>query len=434
MQASLGTLAVVPRALAISLVIGALASASCGSPGLRAARQGDLAALRAEIVRERSLCKLDRDTVRSLARETAERELLRSSPAEAMARVEEARACARPLSGPLEELAKSSGDLGAAATLALLESRADGDGERQLRRHGASPNPLWRAVAARAAVGAELGPARRTFYTDGDERVRLSAFRAALDKADRADAHPLLEAARLDPNPLARALASRALGAVANDEIVLALRDVYVRADEGLRQSIVDAWGQKEAAAAGGIRELVRVAEMERGAPSIEAGWVLLRFEVAEARPTGTRALVRAIQGGLARDRVLAITDAPIDDPFVLDQVQKAARTAEPSVKIAALSRLAESRATRDDALRTLALLEKEGSRDARYALARTGDQSALRGVAADLASPNPETRLAAGRLLLGAGASDRAADLLADRDPHVRMTFACAALARPDD
>ncbi len=425
----------VPRTLAIAIALGGVLSSCASSPSLRAAHQGDLAALRAEIGRERARCKLDRETVRTLARETAERELFRSSPQEAMARVEEARSCSRPLSGPLETLAQSSGDLGAAATLALLEARRGTDGDRQLRRHGASPNPLWRAVAARAAVGAELGPARRTFYTDGDERVRLSALRAALDKADRADAQPLLEAARLDPNPLARALASRALGAVANDEIVLALRDVYARADEGLRQSIVDAWGQREAASAGGVRELVRIAEMERGAPSIEAGRVLLQFpEIADARATGTRAIVRAIESGLARDRMLAILDAPIDDAAVLDAVRKAARATESSVKIAALSRLAESRTTRDEALRTLGALANEGSRDALHALARTGDASATRRVAGELTSPDAETRLTAGRILVGVGEFDRAADLLADRDAHVRMTIACGVLAKPDD
>src|SRR5204863_8001511 len=121
-----------------------------------------------------------------------------------------------------------------------------------------------------------------------------------LEKGDRADRRALLEAARLDPNPLARALASRALGDIADDEVVLALRDLYARADESLRQSIVEAWGQKQAAASGGIRELLRVAENERGTAPIEAGWVLLRFtRVEEAPPAGTRATLRAIDVGL---------------------------------------------------------------------------------------------------------------------------------------
>jgi hypothetical protein len=413
-----------------------LSSCAGVSASTRAAQQGDFVALRAAIASERDRCVLDRDDVRKLAKLVAERELLRSPPAQTLARIDEARACARPLSDTLETLARGTDDVAAAATLALFENRTgDKDGELRLRRHGASPNPLWRAVAARAAVGEELGPARRTFYSDTDERVRLAALRAALEKGDHADRRALLETARLDPNPLARALASRALGGVADGESVLALRDLYARADEGLRQSIVDAWGQSEAAAAGGIRELVRVAETERGTPPIEAGWVLLRFTRTEDAPAvGTRALLRAMGDGLTRDRVLAIYDAPIADPRVLEALRKAATATDPAVKVAALSRLLESRAAHGEAQRALEALSKSGSREAVYVLARVGDRSAAREVAKDLRASDAETKLAAARLLIGMGEFDRAADLLADGDAHVRMSAACAALGWQGD
>jgi hypothetical protein len=403
---------------------------------MRAAQQGDFVALRAAIASERAQGRLDRSAVRKLAKQTAERELTRSAPAETMTRIDEARACARPLSGALETLAKTPGDVGASATLALLEQwAADEDGQRLLREHGASPNALWRAVAARTAIGEELGPARRTFYADGDERVRLAALRAALEKEDHADRRPLLEVARLDPNPLARSLALRGVGGIADADVVLALRDLYPRSDENLRQSIVDAWGQKEAAAAGGIREIIRIAETERGSPSIEAGRVLLHFtNDAEAPATGTRAILRSIGEGLTRDRVLAISDAPIADPRVVEALRKAATSADPAVKTAALSRLLESRAAHDEALRTLDALAKSGSHEATYALARAGDRAAARTVAKDLVAPEPEARLEAGRVLVGAGQLAEAADLFADADAHVRMTAACTVLGWRDD
>jgi hypothetical protein len=431
-------LATIPGKIVFALAFASSASLSAcaASPSLRAARRGDLVALRANIARERACNTLESDEVKELARETASRELSRATPSEVMARIDEARACSHALSKPLEALARSEGDVGAAATLALLETTpGDKDGQRWLRRYGASPNALWRAVAARAAVGEELGPARRTFYTDGDERVRLAALRAALERGDHTDRRSLLEAARLDPNPLARALASRALGSIADGETVLALRDIYWQADEGLRQSIVDAWGQREAAAAGGLRELIRVAETERGSPPIEAGWVLLRFTLVEnAAPVGTRALLRAMGEGLSRDRVLAIMDAPLADPRVLDALRKAAATPDPAVKVAALARLAESRATRDEALRGLSEYAKAGSKEALYAMARAGDRPAAAGVARDLTSHEAETRLAAARALVFAGELARAADLLADPDPHVRMTAACAILSVRDN
>jgi hypothetical protein len=326
------------------------------------------------------------------------------------------------------------GDVGAAATLALFDGGAAAEnGADGLRRYGASSNPLWRAVAARGAVGEELGPSRRAFYVDPDERVRFAAFRAALEKDDRADRMALLEAARLDPNPLGQALASRALGRVANGEVVLALRDLYARADEGVRQSIVDAWGQREAAASGGLRELIRVAESDRGAPSIEAGWVLLRFaRERDAAAIGMRALLRGMGDGLARDRVLAIMDAPAADAQVAAALGKAARSTDPAVRIAALSRLAESKVTREKAQSELGAMTKAGSKQALYALARTGDRWAARGVATDLSSADRETRLAAAGVLIGIGELASAADLLADPDAHVRMTTACALLTAP--
>jgi hypothetical protein len=54
--------------------------------------------------------------------------------------------------------------------------------------------------------------------------------------------------------------------------------------------------------------------------------------------------------------------------------------------------------------------------------------------VAKDLRASDAETKLAAARLLIGVGEFDRAADLLADGDAHVRMSAACAALGWQGD
>jgi HEAT repeat protein len=256
-----------------------------------------------------------------------------------------------------------------------------------------------------------------------------------LENADHADAGPLLEVARLDPNPLARALSARALGAIANGDVVLALRDLYWRADEGVRQSIVDAWGQREAAAAGGIRELVRVVDTETGAPAIEAGWVLSRVaRDGDAGAVGNAAILRGIADGAAHNRVLAILRAPMDDTRVTNALRKAADSPDPSVATAALSRLADVRATRDGALRRLEALSRTGAREALHALARTGNGWAIREVARELSAGSAETRLAAARTLVVAGELERAADLLSDADPHVRMTAACAILNSRED
>jgi hypothetical protein len=422
-----------PRRALLLLVLGLCA---CGSsPALRAARSGNYQDLRAAIARDRAEGRLDRSRVREIALEVGAREIRTASLPDATSIIDEARACTRPLAGPLEGRAQTSDDAGAAAALALLDGRsAWTDGEDLLHRYGTAENPLWRAVAARGAVGKDLGPARRKFYVDGDERVRLAALRAGLEVADPSDQRPLLDAARLDPNPIAQSLAARALGAFASTDAVLGLRDLYFRADDGLRQSIVDAWGQASSASAGGLSELIRVAENDRGAPAIEAGWVLLRFKAEHnASAIGTRALLRAMKEGVSRDRVLAVTDAPIDDPAVLDALRKVASSSDVTVKCAALSRLAAVRDTRAQAILDLRELAKSGSRDAIVALARADDADAIESVRKTLLSNDPRARLSAMRTFVALGKPASAAELLGDGDPHVRMSASCAILAIAD-
>jgi HEAT repeat protein len=421
------------RALLAGLVIAGLGAACAAPMSVKAAARGDQVGLKVALSQEKAQGKLGRAQVREVAKAVAEREIRGASGPDAMVRIEEARGCSSPLAGALEDRAERQDEPAAGATLALMDARVNrtGDGETLLRKHGASPSAPWRAVAARGAVGTKLGAARRKFFLDPDERVRLSALRAALELADPADASALLEAARLDPSPLAQAIAARALGGLESPEVVVALRDRYATADEGLRQSIVDGWGRAPLAKAGGRRELIIVAENQTGAYAVEAGALLLQMSGdAEARAIGQRALVRAIGQGLARDRRLAIGRAPIAEREVLEATKKAARDPDLSVRIAALSRLGDVAEERTKALSDLRKLAEGGARDALLALARAGDPAALEGVAKDLTSPDVETRLAAMNVLVTAGRFASAADLLADANPGVRMRASCAVLA----
>src|SRR5262249_54158437 len=108
--------------------------------------------------------------------------------------------------------------------------------------HGSA---AWRATAARAVVGEGDGPKRRTLILDGDQDVRIAALRASADVADAEDTSAVLEAARLDPHPLARTVAIRAAGAIGGERVVLALKDVWAGADEGSRHAIADAWATR---------------------------------------------------------------------------------------------------------------------------------------------------------------------------------------------
>ena len=173
----------------------------------------------------------------------------------------------------------------------------------------------------------------------------------------------------------------------------MALRDLFVTADEGLRQAIVDAWGQSGAAEAGGLYELVRVAETERGSPAIGAGWVLLKFPAEpHAKEVGTRALLRGMSEGLSRDRILAVMDAPLVEGEVLDTLRKLAKSEDLPVKTAALVRLSENRMTREQAQLELWAMAKSGVRIAVFALARTGTKDVAYLLEPDLASQTPRS------------------------------------------
>ncbi len=81
--------------------------------------------------------------MRDIALEVGSREIRTAAPAEAASRIDEARACTRPLAGPLEERARMSDDAGATAALALIDGHSSSnDAEDLLRRYGTAESPL----------------------------------------------------------------------------------------------------------------------------------------------------------------------------------------------------------------------------------------------------------------------------------------------------
>src|SRR5262249_61069825 len=112
--------------------------------------------------------------------------------------------------------------------------------------------------SAPAAHAPATPAARRRRLTRGAaEQVRLRPLRAAREAADPADAGAVLEAARLDPYPLARTAAIRAAGAIGGQAVVLALKDLWAPADSWARQAIADAWSAPRSLDPGGRRELL---------------------------------------------------------------------------------------------------------------------------------------------------------------------------------
>jgi HEAT repeat protein len=331
----------------------------------------------------------------------------------------------------LEDRASEHDDVGAEAALILLEYNRLNPLEAILE-HARSGSGPWRAVAARAAVAPKHALLRRTFLEDPDERVRRAALHAALQARDPGDLEALLEAARLDPDPLSRSVATRAVGAIGSQQAVLRLKDRWARADETVRQEIIEAWAMPGAFAEGGERELVRIAETETGGVAIAAAHALYRNS-ASFRRLGAQVLARAIENGTRAERRLAIQLASFADDDLGKAVVKAEKDSDVFVRVMALAKLLgspEHKARARGELQSLAQKTGTEAIQARAALAAAGDITVKAKLNEQLASKSAEKRKAAARGLLRLGQYPDVATALGDGNPDVRTSVACSILA----
>lgn len=437
------------RALFWSLIAGALSLSALGcasSAAVRAAGTGNLGDLRRAMVDELRTGALDEAEVRAIARAVATGEIKRAAPPSGAARLRELRTCARHLEDALSERA-SGNDLMApvAGTILLDAGLVDAGSVKRRAAERSSSGSLelvaaFRALQTQALVAGEDGSLRRKRMLDGDEQVRVAAMRAAIVSVDPSDREVLLEAARLDPQPLARTLAIRAVGALGNEAVVLILKDLWVLADEPLREAIVDAWATRPSLDAGGRTQLLWAISSQRGAPAIAAARALVRTGGAGASDA-TAVLARAIDDGIPRDRVYAILSAPLQDASVRAALVRAQGGPDEAVSFAAFARFAEAPAAavsaRDRSAAVTWLLRLAAGSSPRASPARSSlARARVRAVSAllerDLQSKDDRLREAAGSSLVELGALQRAAMLLADAETRVRLSVACAILSAP--
>ncbi len=409
-----------------------LAGQGCAKRDIVAtALHGDLATLRTELDAARRGGTLDREQVEDVAQAVAGREVRSAQGTTAVDHIRAARACMHPLVPVLEDRATRPDDAGAEATLALLEGGVLSP-SGLLRQHGASSSAPWRAVAARAATSPEDGPQRRAFVRDPDERVRRAAVAAAEDAATAADLGELLEAARLDPDTLTRARATRAVGVIGGERAVLGLKDLWARADPQERITVVDAWSMARSLEAGGERELVWAAETSGSLPALAAAEALVRTGSRSAE-VGLGVLVRGAGDGSWTERTLALRVLPLEESRGLDAVVLASEDEDVAVRVVALARLATHPRLGAGAAvsqRELAEGTDDVARRARAALAAAGDRAATVGLARDLGSTSPAERISGAVGLFRLGDYPAAAAALADENPRVRLQVACAMLA----
>jgi hypothetical protein len=393
---------------------------ACSSPKVvQTALHGNLASLKREIHRAQQAHALDRAAVEELAQAVAARELQSSQGAAAIRRVRAVRACAGHLLAVLHNRAERLDAAGAAATLLLLETHRLA-ASPLVERYQDADDGAWRAVAARASVAPRHAELRRRFIVDHDERVRRAALGAMLAVPDPDDLAPVLEATRLDPDPLSRSLAARAAGAIGGPRVALALKDYWARADEATRMLIIQAWEMHATRNAGGREALIWAAETQDGRPAIAA--------------IGTAVLLRAVQEGTREERRLALRLAPVADPDVQRELQHSSADSDRDVQVMALARMlaqADRRSFAQSRLQVLARGKDRIAVQARAALAAAGDRSVADALRAQLRTGSSHRRRVAALGLLRLGLYPAAATALADDDPAVRTAVACQVLAQ---
>ncbi|MEZ4221251.1 MAG: hypothetical protein R3B13_09985 [Polyangiaceae bacterium] len=418
------------RAAVLSVLC--LVCACGGSSVVQTALTGDLSTLKREVKSAQDGGKLDDATVRDLAYAVASREIRSAKGAGAAVAFRSLRSCAGDLTRVLEDRADRGDDVAAEATLILYEL-GKRNGKRLVERYRESAAGSWRAVAARAAILPEHMLLRRELMRDPDERVRRASLQAALAAPLTDDTEALFEAARLDPDPMSRSIAIRALGAIGGTDRVNRLDDLWAKADETTRVTLLEAWAMRASLDAGGRGKLLRIAETERGIPALSAAAALTRGRRPES-DVGQAVLTRAVRDGTQAERRLAIRLVGLADADARKAVDKAAEDEDKDVQVMAWARLAgfsDSRASAVAKLGGLAKKDDEVAVQARAALSAAGDQSIAPSLTTMLGAKAAHERLIAAEGLVNLGRTGQAATALADDDPWVRMRVACVILGR---
>ncbi len=426
----------------ILLVSVALWGAGCSvSPAVQAAREPNLAKLEKEIERAKKAGELTDSEVEDIAEAIAEGEIERAKGLEGEALMATFSGCAKQVEGALEDRYDKGDDVSAAAATILLSADLVDQDEYVSFAEDNDPRPAFRALGARGLLDEDTFELRRRMFLDQDERVRHSALKAASSKTSAADFDALVEAARLDPLPAARATAVRAIGRIGGERAVIALKDIWLKADGRLKESIVDGFIAPLTFEAGGREQLVKIAE-EGGPGSVAASVVLARVVIDEAedkkaREVARAVLLRTIKLGTREDRTFAMLMAPSDED-VLEALRAAKDDSDPGIALVALGRLAHEGKPKEqkearEKLYTIAKSDDPEANRAMGELAGMQDKRVTPLLEKQLGAKNAFARLYAARQLVVLGEYVKMAKTLADKEISVRAGAACEVLRARD-
>jgi hypothetical protein len=411
--------------LGVALVL--MTAAGCAvSPMVETARKPDYPKLAKEIEAAQKSGELSDGDVEDIALAIAEVEIRQAKDAEGEQLLLVFGGCAEQVEGELSARFDKGDDLGAVAGQLLLSSGVVSIDEYVDLALDGDARPAYKALGARGLIDSDDFGLRRQLFLDLDERVRMNSLRAAMS------------AGRVDPYPAARAAAVRALGRIGGDRATVALKDLWLRADSRLKESIVDAYVASPTFEAGGREELVRIAE-SGGAANIAAAIALSRLALNDPKDRAANeialgVLVRAIKLGTREDRTFAMLMAPSNE-VVLEALREAKKDTDAGVALIALGRLAQvgNEKEQKEAREKLLEIAKSDDSDKNRAmgeLASLQDQRVVVLLEKELSAEAQFARAYAARHLVNLGEQKRAARLLADPQSYVRATVACSVLA----
>jgi hypothetical protein len=417
---------------------------------MRAAESGDLVTMRSELGARQKAGNLGNDEARDIAIKLLAHELGNAKGDDGVKRIKEARACTPDVDNVLEKRMETHDEVGAEAALVLYEDGKLQGGEA--RAYLDDADDRWRAVGTSALVRDVDGPARRKAMLDPSPRVRRAALYASALANDEGDANTLFDTIRVDPDPFVRTNALRALAMLAGErgpdakpsriapEIALRFVDLWVSADDPLREDIASQLAISPLYEAGGRDRLIVLLAEGHGPGVIEGAAAVARRPAPSARPdTDLRdqaigILARTIDSGSKRERSHAIAASPLYPPIV-EALKKAKNDDDLSVRVAVLARLTQVAPERVEAVKGLEELaakkdDEELSGRAKLALASAGDARVQAWIEEDLVSKNATLRVGAVTALAVLGRPARGAVLFADEDASVRTRAACMVAA----
>jgi HEAT repeat protein len=433
--------------------------------------------------------RLSVSEARAVARARVQRVFDEPPSDEGVAFVDAVAPCAGSIAGMLRARSEIADVVGARAALVTLDANLV-DPTSHVRSF-ASDDPSWRAVGARAMVlpesqagaapcEANWGPCdrdarrgvtiarwRRAAILDPHVEVRRAGLEAAIDAEDPLDLPALVDAARRDPDPLARLLAIDAIGALGSVDGVLALQDLWPQANEDERIAVVESWHEVRLAApdARGIATdkarssvetpemvalvmLARAVDADVGRPSILAAAGILSAPTthegglvqAASEGRAIALLVRRTTTGPISDRLFAIDEPPSAVAPLVAAWREAAKDADAELATAALTRLVEpsplvppveQAAAAEELMRRIDGATPAAAR-AMAALSGARTPALVAALLRAATSDDPKSRADAATGLVRSGALAEASVLLADADSAVRGAAVCALLTEP--